>query len=339
MLLCDTIIHIASNLHRYRHSEPACNDGIKWFSSRVSHAVRYVLDDSVMMHSGVAMLARPNAFASCVKLLRIPHQLIWIEFNDQARTEARRRAGLFWNEDQDNYGTERIIPTRTGFLIESEQDGRSGKISYCWIYPGSMGPELCSVYHRFDLDGVTNGDRYFFEVRALSSQQHQRRAVTDEESLGYLDSLAVGDIADWALPIYKSRIDRGRDEFKEYLERDGSNIEVEFCELLSILIMMAAKNGSQNEFVSKEKLNRQRIKKGKPMLLDHYTVSMRLSGTERRASTIGAYGSSGQRRTHLVAGHYVVRKVPRETIFYRRGHMRGLGSGVPLATKTVKVIA
>lgn len=346
MLLCDTIHMIASDPKRYRHIDESQNVAVKWFSEQLSKSVRYVLDDAVLAHSGAAMQSRIDTFESCVKTLRFPHQNMWIEFNDIRRRVIRAEQRLDWDRgsgDRPSYDFFREAPdivSRVGFLISTDEHGRSGNVHYVWQYRGQFGPEMGSVCHYFDLDNDGSSMVGAMGITAVRSHSvmHDSRIVVDPQELGYLGNICVTRHSHWMEKEFGELFLFNRKKYLQEFCMMASNIECEFSEVLSSVIMIVARNGSDKKLVSRAKINRSREKTRKSPLLDHYTVTMRISGLEKKRGVTGSVGYSVPKRAHLVAGHYVVRKVPKETIFYRRGHMRGLSSGLPPAVKTIRVI-
>jgi len=102
--------------------------------------------------------------------------------------------------------------------------------------------------------------------------------------------------------------------------------------LISALLLLNSRNAVEREAVSYGKLNRSREKKGKPPILDHTVVRLRIPK--------GAMGTGSRslaaRASHWVKGHP---KFRRTGVFWWSPHVRGLGrdgSGPPVRPRVVK---
>jgi hypothetical protein len=355
MYLCDDIIASArTRTNKMTRTGTAILGEKAWrnqcamfdmMARKVSTAVRYILDDEVIGHACAAMHAKPTTTLSCLSLLRVPHTAIWCEWREPVRNEIRIAMELVDAE----VSPDLLIPERMGFLVETDTDGRKGVITYAWKhapnekYPLLVFPNICPIQQEFDLDddGIvvydSKGDlNKRFEKWASDPVQY--------EAIQRMESKTTLDLPDWgardimARAEHEARALRVTAEERAIFLTEGAKTDVigEFNQFLSIIMMLTAKNGVSQIQHSWGDLNKSRAKQGKPRLLDHVIVKMRLLASERKQRNETGSGATGTKRRHLVAGHYVVRKVPHECIYYRRPHERGKGDSI--AMKTVKII-
>jgi hypothetical protein len=113
-----------------------------------------------------------------------------------------------------------------------------------------------------------------------------------------------------------------------------SDVYNEILPFIGCTLLFCAKNAISLKDEERGKLNKQRIKSGKPNLLDHQVVYMRLNSADRQSGL--GQGSTVERRIHSVRGHFVRRG---DSIFWRRQHIRWSNSIAPVVDKITKVTA
>lgn len=351
MLLCDAIIQtgkayedpVALGFPRdYLHSAAhlAQLNVYRTMTHLLDGAVRYVLEPEVIEAACHVVMSKPTTIRDAMRLVRVPRQRMWVEWPDSARQIMRQHLGI-------TVTNERPPPARFGFLLEADPTGRAGTCRYCWAHKADPGEPLahyanvCVVGNIFDFDRIGRHDlsRASVDVEASGLCRRWRSRPEQIEALLDLDQCSE----DRATPEGEKMINALATDISEavalkMLGLAKDDIEGEFMQVLSVLILLSARNGvTRLPGPNLAKLNKARAKKKKPALLDHQIVTMRLNKGEQRASSGGgAGGLSTERRGALVQGHFVVRGKPRENIYWRREHWRS-GTAPAATTKTVNV--
>ena len=351
MLLCDQVVAMKEKigtLHGRWESVPKSLRKIVDIANGLREAPRFILANDVTEALITSSTDYPEALAGCIDVIRIPWQVAWFEWDDDFARETWHRAHVKPINDAQNFK-----PKRSGFLVEADPDGRSGVISVCWPIPDpddaggnsgrfDQGLVMTSFQTvRFDLDRKDLDPRVVVGTASL-----QREIGMPVPDIGfsteseparsrYLDRIRATMSMDWS--------GSGASQF--VLRRDGLDplqivhnavvdIWSEYCMLVPAAAMMNAHQAVKREAVDRSKLNKNRLKAGRPPLLDHHVVSMNVSPEERaERRRAAAEGVSGPRATHWVRGHLVHRG---ETIYWRRPHIR-VGVGDTPAGRTIRV--
>lgn len=107
------------------------------------------------------------------------------------------------------------------------------------------------------------------------------------------------------------------------------DLDGEVLYLFAAPLMLHAQGDVAHRQTDLARLNRARVRRGRPTLFDHRVVTIHVAGGGRARG--GGPGTSGQRRAHMVRGHFVRRG---KLVFWRSAHWRGPG---PRRGRTVKV--
>lgn len=340
MLLCDLVIEHAKDLVRpgspwKAHLGPylqGTHEQFQGIANLLQPAVRYVIEPEVVEASCNVALSRPSSLKQAVSVLRVPHPVMWMEWQESSRDLIRKRLNLAKSGQP--------IPKRCGFLLLSDASGRTGKCYWVWSHEGeAFGrnrevPTVAFWGVEFDFDVIGRRPEVREKARASVNQEILGRWEHEPaEQEAWLD---IGDACYFLAAPGSETFGRTMERYMDKTSGDmlmaqyKQDIAGEFAQVVSLLIMLQAKNGvTSRPGDDLARLNRKRTKQGKPPLLDHVVVNMRLSAGERKeAGRGGAVTLSSARRAHLVMGHYVTRGNPKPVIYWRRAHVRG-GSTAP----------
>lgn len=264
--------------------------------------LRYIVDGSAsrqcfdLVRADLGMLDPANA------LLRLPAELFWLEWLCEASpgTPANHRLGA---------------------LVQSRPDGRSGVILPFW-QRDKCEAVMSPVRISFDLDQPVPPPPGSFASRRLK-----------HVSLPHLDSLFAHMLAEvdveWADAC--RRADPKGLPAAVRAEAEAVWFNLPF--VLSFALLLDSRGAVEQRPADIARLNRARLKRGRPALLDHIEVSLRI-GTAPQPSEHQSSGRGREApRLHFVRGHSVRRG---DKIFWRIPHMRG-DADRPIATKTVNV--
>jgi len=326
MILADRIVALAgSSIDR------AVFGSIGKLAADIEQAERFVLDrDTVVAVNGVSH-SSPKSIMSARTFARAPFSKTWIEWTAADVIHARGPRDLLEGQFQSE---------RVGCLIETLPDRPlAGCITQAWTIVGDEGVEqsiICQIYDfsedEPDLDAVTSHfgmpwrhepdkstreclfpliDRDLDKM-AGSTQRHVKR---DRQQRDYLaDELLRYDFApnmrslEFAGALAKSGMVSADNIFRDW-EREGSVV-------LSTLILLNSRNLVEREPVSQEKLNKTRRARGRPLLQSHTVLRLGAGMSVSRG------GSRAEAKTHLVSGHFKVRK---GGVFWWNSHVRGDG--------------
>lgn len=267
-------------------------------------ALRYIVDGSAsrqcfdLIRADLGLLDPANA------LLRLPAELFWLEWLCEASP------GVPANH-------------RLGALVQGTPDGRSGVILPVWQRDQRQAV-MSPVRISFDLD------RPLVPPTGATSVRRLRHV-----SLPHLDGLFGHMLAE----VDAERIDAWRRDdrcgFDAAVRAEAEAVWFNLPFVLSFALLLDSRNAVEQRPADLARLNRARLRRGRPRLLDHIEVRLRI-GTAASAATASQESSGRGReapRLHFVRGHSVRRG---DKIFWRIPHLRG-DADRPIRTKTVNV--
>jgi hypothetical protein len=365
MYLCDEIVVAAASTqqkggvlqHHPISQTPFFKIQARQFSTYAKElqnpeTVRYILSDDVIGAACHMLLSNPVSMRDVVDELRLPYRSWWVEWTDKARVDVRRALGIAFDNDKE-------IPQRFGFLIRTDETGRAGVATFCWIHhlstmrDGLVLPNICPLEIHFDFERIhdeTIGPPPMAHIENSSMYKKWKDDPAATKALFELDRSAwvrPGVLGEEMALAYATTMRMMPGAFNDGVPRDVeafmassmSDLEGEFLNSLAVLMLLNARNGVETEAEDRTKINKARKKQGKTELLNHVIAHLRLNAIERRAMRDPSMTiAGGGKRAHMVRGHVCVRRSTKGTkqIWWRRPHVRGLASG-PIVQKTVKV--
>lgn len=313
------------------------DDALKPFRKRLAEAQKFVLDrDAVAMSANVS-LSKPTSILSALPWVRLPFEKTWIEFTNVDLRDAMQELG---SPNLTAPGTvSRII--RSGFLMwqegeelvvdyvhEDEAHGRKLidlapiRLSFR-LGEGAPGvsPDMPSGSGGIEL---TRG-RVRDNLRLITTDPEERRANDD-----------LGRRASWTMhpdmtDIAAEMVGMVGPDKVDQIQLNQANEAKRLFQLLALpaLILLNCRNAVEREHVSApEKLNKKRVARGKPPLVEHIVVKVSLNAKVRRRAEAAGTGTGRWIRGSLVRGHFKVRKTG---IFWWSPHAR---SGYGAVTRT-----
>lgn len=171
-------------------------------------------------------------------------------------------------------------------------------------------PPGSKTWTREQLERLRNDDRN--AIRFVLADPNEREALSKIESL-IRWGVRKGEVT---LEHLAASASFGKDGLEAALD----DVRDEIGPLMSMLILMNSKNCVDvAKGVIAPKLNKARIKSGKPSFLDHSTVHIKLGKTN--SNIAAAHGMSREEaRRHLVRGHFKIRKYG---VYWWTPHLRG----------------
>ncbi|MEQ1622987.1 MAG: hypothetical protein ABL919_16450 [Methylococcales bacterium] len=266
--------------------------------------IRYVLGDEIgrlcegLLSTDAGMLDPANA------LLRLPAECFWLEWTRDGSL-AERNAG-------DARKRQRI-----GCLINASADGRSGTMHSFWIDEAGEA-QAAQVYLTFDLD----------HLPILGGTDTCRVNHMWCEFQALLDHVVVRVEPEW-VPYLESLAPAAR---KNFFQASTAGIWFDLPFAFAFSAILGAQSYVATQRSNLDKLNRSRVARGRPALLDHIETQIWL-GHRSAGQEIISEQLRASPRLHVVRGHMVRRH---DITFWRMTHLRGNPAAIQ-AIRTVKV--
>jgi len=278
-------------------------------------ALRYVLSDDVVELAMSTLLGATDAVAASMDLLRLPHPLLWVEWNENVKAKAIDGYIRFL-ESVD--GRTR----RVGLLIEADGDGSAGRAFVCW-----------KIGEWLELSGVSVAFNFRHPIGFdPTTDSHLRRSITFTELTAFQPLLrhAVFVLQPEWLNYFRAALPP--EKLEAAITQAMGLVAWEFPFLASLL-MVQATPALAYRASNLERLNAARERRGKPNLLEHVEVC---STIDRRfvpqTTASGEKGGRNQARLHFVRGHFFRRGTK---IHWRTGHIRGDPRKVAVESRTM----
>jgi hypothetical protein len=284
-------------------------------------ATRYVLSDDLTRLCTALAYSKGARTLACSDLLHVPAERVWIEW-----TEAP------WRNELACYGFKSDADAcsgRRGILIQSNPEGRQGLMRTFWTSGGSESQvRSSSMEAYFDFD-TQEGD----EPDAFDRQTRPSWGVSDS---------AVGK-ADILRRCFRFRFERSWQAYYDGGQLTAvqsaavahhalGSIAIDIPVVLAFFLLLSTRPNLPRRPLMLERLNRARLKSGKPRLLEQIEVCSPL--LSEYPPSRGSSTEFGRRasRLHHVRGHLVRRG---SQIFWRVPHLRGRARSGVVHSRTV----
>jgi hypothetical protein len=286
--------------------------------SDFAHAVkecplRFVIADDLTRASAELAFADGDRLASCMDLLRIPAPLLWVEWSDAVHHEVSCECGIVSERDPNALGR------RAGILLRASLTGRSAIARTFWSVTAADGKceaQMSPLESHIDLDcrfSPTTDPTAMLRGQCVSVTQR------DEAGVAALLERVRFQFDDKWLNYYLTA-DPALDEHKSIARASLAAVASDIPLLLAFFLLLSANGATRRMPVARGILNRKRLERNRPALLDHIEVHASLpefSAARGEAATDGLRRSP---RLHHVRGHLVRRE---DRIFWRTPHLRG----------------
>jgi hypothetical protein len=284
--------------------------------------LRYVLSDDLTRLCADLAYSKGAQAVSCVDLLHVPAETLWIEWCNTPWRQALERYGFPLVDDACQW------IGRRGVLIRATRDGRRGLIRTFWNVNDDQDALASSMEACFDFDTTGDESPEFPERGSTRSGRVQDKTRTDD-ILGRCFRFRYE--ASWA--NYYERSLLCASQSAAIWQTALGTIAMDVPMLIAFLLLMATRTGLPQRTQSYERLNRQRLRTGRPALLDHIELRAPLL-PEYRTSTAASESNEWRRRPrlHYVRGHLVRRG---SQIFWRVPHLRGRARSGTVQSRTV----
>lgn len=311
--------------------------------ARMKEAEYFVFDEQAVAMAVNVSQSKPSSIIACLPFVKLPAPLLWIEFSNQHLRQAMGAMG------SPNIRGERHIVDieRTGFLLW-EEDGQilMDHVHRDRIPGGGTTITLANVRLAFDPDTDSRRHEMVASMSHLIDKlSHSGEPVEDDgppivtgkiaKRIKQIDKDDVEAIAmkqlSWRFgmaphpdqkALRQAMLSIMPEQKLKLMEADQTNdaFRIFVNLILPGLILLNCRNAVRREVVPPpEKLNKQRVKKGKPPIEGYQYVRLHLTPKKKRLYE--RYGISTHSTTGgVVIGHFKVRQ---SGIFWWNPHWRG----------------
>jgi hypothetical protein len=267
------------------------------------------LFDENSIHTAVELtLGRPKVLRDIMNYIRIPYPKIWIEWPEAGRQKLRDT--LAPNE---KYNPSRPLPTKIGFLIEADEAGRKGIVTWVWTNL-SLGeddpPNVCPISQFFDLDKKFPQDpRHFNNFLQANLASIWKEKPIQVEALKDIWRTSVHKPSDWGagyINFYGTKPGYN-DQFM--LDNLYADVYGEYIMVWSVMILLtSSKKILDLKEIDYGKLNVARQIKGKSPLANHTRCTLYINRERKIMQPTGPLGYTRKSpRIHLVSSFPVTR--------------------------------
>jgi hypothetical protein len=283
--------------------------------------LRYVLADELARCATEMAFSDGDHLTSCLDLVHVPAQSLWIEWLDAARAKQLPATGASILQEEG-------AAQRAGALLKASSNGRAGEIRIFWSTRAELA-YVSPLIVRFDLDGLR--ERSVAADPVIGSGW--ATVMAPESGLEeFLQHIEFHFDEAWA-SYYRDRC-KTPEMRDAILRRNLAACAFDPPMLFAFLLMLSARRALPQRVIAVEKLNRARRRAGKAPLLEHVEVSAPLYSPST-ASTPGVRAPDRHSpRLHHVRGHIVRRGA---AVFWRVPHLRGSARLGQVRTRTVEL--
>jgi hypothetical protein len=290
--------------------------------------LRYVLADDLVRVCMELAFSMGDQLSSCLDLIHVPSQQLWIEWSEAPRIEELSRL-------MPGYATrsQALGHARTGVYIAADSQGRRGTIRTFWT--GDSEPDdplVAALETHFDLDEDTlprgGGFEGLFEGAFASVLDGPRSPLND-----VLNRVRYRFDDSWS--AYYREHCRGEEARSRVACSTLGTVAYDIPMLLALFLLQSARVELPVSRFDSGRLNAKRLRKGKVPLLD--CIELAAPVFARITPTAACDGHARlQARRHHVRGHLVRRQ---NTVYWRSPHWRGHVCLGHIASRTVSLHA
>jgi hypothetical protein len=296
--------------------------GAERFQNAVRHCpLRYVLADDLARCATQMAFSEGDRLTSCLDLIRVPAQSLWIEWLDTAV-----RAEFPTPDASVSAGFDGV--QRAGALLKATANGRAGEIRTFWSTRAELA-YVSPVVVRFDLDGAWSHSAPADPIKG--SGWARVTALFESDLEEFLEHVRFYFDEEWA--AYYRDCCESPEAQHTILLNNLRTCAFDPPMLFAFLLMLSARGALPQRRIAVDKLNRARQRAGKPPLLEHVEVCAPLYSSIPSMPGIRVL----ERRTprlHHVRGHMVRRGA---AVFWRVPHLRGNARLGQVRTRTVEL--
>lgn len=321
MYLMDAIQATAAMTRENKNADHPTLRVFPEMASRLAGVPRFLLDENAVAAAVEISLGRPKILLEALAHCRVPYSAMWVEWPESGREKLRRDFTCEITPD-------RPLPTRVGFLIETETGGRRGHATWVWSAPGDIGsfiPNIAPIEPYFDLD-----EHFVQPVEKVEGFKAANLAAywadnpVQQQALLDFWCTARHKPSPWGMNYLATTAMLG--DVEERIAYAMADVYGEYIMIWSIMFMLTASRPAVScRDVSRAKINKVRARKREVPLLDHTEVVMHVNRqpTAMRRAPLGHARKSP--RVHLVS-RYLARRG--DKFWVTEPYWRGSGEAI-----------
>jgi hypothetical protein len=282
--------------------------------------MRYVLSDELATACAELAYAGGHRMVRCLDLIRIPGPSVWVEWCDSAALLGARE---YFGEP---FHHSAYRQRRAGVMLHSTPSGQSGVMHTVWANvdqePLVAAVDVHLKFKQGWAQPENRGDSFFGGWAAITD--------SDPYVAQLLDCARYRFESSWG--AYYQTMARSDAARRHILFSSLSSVARDVPVLMAFFLLLASNDALVRRPVSREHLNRKRIRSGNAPLLDHVEASLSIFNSHFAQHADQLEPEGRLRRHHHVRGHLVRRG---STIYWRRAHARGRLSNGAVQSRTV----
>lgn len=299
----------------------------------IAAAQKFVLSANAVAMVDHVSKFRPSSVAKAVPVIRSPYGLVWVEWREADRLACDPRKEQFFDNGKET-------PERIGFLVNADPDKQARwTVTMAWSHrTQGINSPLLQVWADWTAspnllggmsmlgDPVEEIQRRLSEGVSESTRKRYLAVLKSDEEISALRELSKRCMlfpSTYHVEILNALASRvGQERLFSALHETWTEVGEEIPFIVSSFILLNCRNGIEADEVSPpEKLNKARIRRGKPPLMAHKVLRTTFGGGRLRAGQTEGM-SDAQIRAHFVKGHFKVRQTG---VFWWTPHVRGKG--------------
>ena len=284
--------------------------------------LRFVLCDELTRLCTALAYSKGARTLECADLLRVPSTLLWVEWCDIPWRRELAQYG-FASHDQRSGGG-----GRRGILIRSSLDGRRGTIRTFWADASDAEVLASSIEAYFDLDVSPDEEPDAPDGHASSTLRVFDHAQKGEDILRRCFRFRYERT--WG--AYYDQNDLTPVQREALARHALGTIAIDIPVVLVFLLLLATRSSLPRRTETFARLNRSRLRAGKPPLLEHVEVNSPWIPDFQRVDPTHPASARRSPRLHHVRGHLFRRG---NELFWRVPHLRGTARSGKVFTRTV----
>ena len=284
--------------------------------------VRFVFADDLTCCATQLAYADGDRLASCLDLIHVPAQSLWVEWADGPRQDVLRTIAVLAPQPE-------ARAQRAGALFTTNSGGRSGEFRTFWSTP-QQHAYVSPVVIRFDFDRIPEDGESAEDVFGLCQARLEAHELDQ-----VLEHVRFSFDSEWSR-YYQKRCTTAQMR-QEVWDANLAACAFDPPMLFAFFLMLCARDALPQRIIPVDRLNRARRRSGKPPLLEHVEVAAPLFAARPEQASTSSNGVEIERRSprlHHVCGHIVRRGT---TVFWRCPHIRGSARLGQIRSRTVRL--
>jgi hypothetical protein len=292
-----------------------------WFTEAVRACpLRLVLSDELTRCATQLAFAEGDRLSSCLDLMRVPAQSLWVEWAGVPQQETLRAIPSLRLRDPGEY-------RHAGALIHASADGRSGQLRTFWSTRDEQAL-LSPMVTLFDFDRhpvlptFQDSPRWRGETSLTLQGEPAIEELLEHLRLHYDETWARYYRDGCATETLRAAV----------LKHSLGSCAFDAPMLMGLFLLLGARDMLPRQEIRHERINQRRRQGGKPPLLEHIEVSAPLEQPPVRSGEGSGESDRLSPRLHHVRGHIVRRG---SAVFWRSPHLRGSARMGQVRSRTV----